>query len=134
MDSSSWCKLLINEDESAALAAFVDHVHSVGGGFLSADLLVTEVWRTVHRIDHDSGNVAVDPANVTEVLNRVNLFTPDRSIYRDAAHLFAGQAVRSLDAIHVAQCLAVDADVFISYDERQLAAARSVGIKTHSPR
>ncbi len=51
-----------------------------------------------------------------------------------AAGAFAEPVLRALDAIHIAA--AVDLaplDGFVSYDERQAAAARLAGLRTMSP-
>ena len=43
-------------------------------------------------------------------------------------------SMRALDAIHVASAEAVGAvDVFVTYDERQAAAARLAGLRTIAP-
>jgi hypothetical protein len=44
--------------------------------------------------------------------------------------------LRSLDAIHIATALGLAADVesFVSYDERQSAAARQAGLTVVAPR
>ncbi|WP_142060425.1 PIN domain-containing protein [Pseudonocardia kunmingensis] len=51
--------------------------------------------------------------------------------YREAG-LLPGRHLRSLDALHVAAALRRDADVMLSYDHRQLAAADAVGLRTLS--
>ncbi len=40
---------------------------------------------------------------------------------------------RTLDAIHVAHCLHIAADLMVSYDDRQIEAAESADIRTVSP-
>lgn len=46
----------------------------------------------------------------------------------------AEPALRALDAIHVASAAALDPiEAFVTYDERQAAAARLAGLRTTSP-
>jgi predicted nucleic acid-binding protein len=125
VDSSAWGKLVKEEPESAAFAGYVDGLLDDGDNVVSSALLVTEMGRLAERFD-------VDRAVLADVLDQVNIFTPDLSIYRDAGRL-AGTDLRSLDALHLAHCLALDADLFASYDARQLSAARALGIRTVSP-
>lgn len=49
-------------------------------------------------------------------------------VIQQAAGVLESNAVRTLDAIHVAAALTVGADTFVSADIRQCAAARAVGM------
>lgn len=66
------------------------------------------------------------------MLARFDLLETDRSLYREAG-LLPGRQLRSLDALHVAAALRVDADVMVSYDRRQVAAAESSGLRVLQP-
>ncbi|WP_219415113.1 hypothetical protein [Pseudonocardia nigra] len=70
-------------------------------------------------------------AAVTAVMERFMLIEPDRSMYRDAG-LLSGRMLRGLDALHVAAALRMSADVMLSYDRQQIAAAEGVGLRTLS--
>lgn len=74
----------------------------------------------------------IDRVLTLSVLAQVNLVLPEMPVYR-AAGLLRGDKLRTLDAVHVAQCLDLAADLMISYDDRQIAAARAAGIATRSP-
>jgi predicted nucleic acid-binding protein len=51
-----------------------------------------------------------------------------------AAGAFAEPALRTLDAIHVATAVDLHPiDSFVTYDERQAAAARLAGLRTIAP-
>ncbi len=54
----------------------------------------------------------------------------------DAAGRLDSRPLRSLDAIHLAAALSLDAElgVFIAYDHRLLDAAQAVGLPTLAPR
>lgn len=68
-------------------------------------------------------------AAVASLLERFDLLETDRSLYREAG-LLPGPHLRSLDALHVAAALRLDAEVMLSYDRRQIAAAEAVGLRT----
>lgn len=125
VDTSAWGKLVKEEPESAAFAGYVDGLLDAGNDVISSALLATEMGRLAERFN-------IDRTVLADVLDQVNIFTPDFSIYRDAGRL-AGTDLRSLDALHLAHCIALDADLFASYDSRQLSAARALGIRTVSP-
>ncbi len=50
-----------------------------------------------------------------------------------SARKLAGAAVRTLDAIHLASALRIEADELLAYDRRLLAAAAEHGLNAASP-
>ncbi len=54
-------------------------------------------------------------------------FTP--GVLVSVVALLETNPIRALDALHIACALAVEPDVFVSADHRQLAAARKAGLK-----
>ena len=117
-------KLVIREDESAALRAFIRR----RAGSSSCALARVEVLRAVRR----HGPVATGRAR--QVVERFDLVRIDDALL-DAAALLPVERLRSLDAIHLAaaQTFGRDLSVLVSYDERMLAAARELGIPVTSP-
>lgn len=85
--------------------------------------------------------MAIDPSlpllqlldQAGQVLDSMGLLPADRDILIDAGAI-AEPALRALDAIHVAAALSLSPiSAFVSYDERQLAAARLAGLRTVEP-
>lgn len=126
LDSSAFVKVVVEEPESAALRAFLaaDEARRV-----SSALLRTEALRAVRHLGPEA------LANVREGLRRVDLVAIDDRIL-DAAGILEPGVLRTLDAIHLATALALgdDLDAIVTYDERMLAAARSLGLPTAAPR
>ena len=125
VDTSAAAKLLIDEPESDALAAFLERAVEVGDAVGSSRLLETELRRLGIRL-------SVPQEHVTLLLERLDLLLPDDAVFRDAG-LLPGSALRSLDALHVAAALRWAADAMVTYDERQAAAARAVGLEVAAP-
>jgi predicted nucleic acid-binding protein len=124
LDTSAAAKLLIRESESAALGTYLDQLGSEEGPISSA-LLETELRRLGVRFD-------LSQAAISDLLDRVALVEPDRSLFAEAG-LLPGPDLRSLDALHVATALRVDASVVVAYDYRLQRAARAVGLATTAP-
>ena len=124
-DSSALVKLVVREDESAALRAFIRRRK----GSSSCALARVEVVRAVRH----HGPAATGRAR--QLVERFDLLRIDDPLL-DAAALLPVERLRSLDAIHLAaaQRLGRDLSVLVSYDERMLAAAREMGIPVTSPR
>jgi len=125
LDSSAFVKVVVEEPESAALRAFLaaDQARRV-----SSALLRTEALRAVRHLGPEA------LANAREGLRRVDLVAIDDRIL-DAAGILEPGVLRTLDAIHLATALAVgdDLEAIVTYDERMLAAARSLGLPTAAP-
>jgi predicted nucleic acid-binding protein len=129
-DASALVKLVQEEAESAALRAYLD-----GADLVSSELVLTEIPRAVRRA------VAQDPAlpldlllgRAAELIDALALRPLDRALLEGAGAL-TEPALRALDAIHVASAAALDpVGAFVTYDERQAAAARLAGLRTMSP-
>ena len=129
-DSSALVKLVREEPESPALRAFLAEADIV-----TCELVLTELPRAIRRaVAHDPGlplDLLIERAG--ETLEAVALLSLDRPLLL-AAGALAEPALRTLDAIHVAAAVDVSPlDAFVSYDERQAAAARLAGLRTVQP-
>jgi predicted nucleic acid-binding protein len=124
-DSSALVKLVVQEPESAALRAFIRRRTARA----SCGLARVEVLRAVRH------HGAAAAARAHEVIDGVELVRLD-DVLLDAAASLPVEPLRSLDAIHLAaaQRLGSDLSVLVSYDERMLAAARTLRIPIVSPR
>lgn len=129
-DASALVKLIRDEAESEALRTYL-----ADADLVSSELILTEIPRAVRRA------TAHDPAppldllleRAGELVDAVALRPLDRALLAGAGAL-SEPALRALDAIHVAS--AVDLypiDAFVTYDERQAAAARLAGLRTMAP-
>ncbi len=68
-----------------------------------------------------------------ELLDALALLAVDRTVLA-AAGAITEPALRALDAIHVAAAAYLSpVDAFVTYDERQAAAARLAGLRTTAP-
>lgn len=119
VETSAAAKLLVEEEASGRLADYLDGLDETP---VSCIVLETELRRLAVRVD-------IRQATVTDLLTRFDLLETDRSLYREAGML-PGRRLRSLDALHVAAALRLDADVMVCYDHRQAAAAHEVGLQS----
>ena len=129
-DASALVKLVRDEPESATLRAFL-----ADADIVSCELVLTEVPRAVRRAAARDARLDLDVlvARAGEVLDAVALQPLDRALLLTAGAL-AEPALRALDAIHVVAAVdLVPIDGFLTYDDRQAAAARLVGLRTVSP-
>lgn len=129
-DSSALVKLVQDEPESSALRAFL-----ADADLVSSELIMTEIPRAVRRAAGDDPALPLDLLleRADAVLEAVALRPLDRALLA-AAGALAEPALRALDAIHVASAIDLHpVDTFVTYDERQAAAARLAGLRTMAP-
>jgi uncharacterized protein len=129
-DASALVKLVRDEPESGALRAFIGDADLV-----SSDLILTEIPRAVRRAVDDDPSLPLDPLleRAGALLEAIALRPVDRALIV-AAGALDEPALRTLDAIHVVSAKDLyPVDTFVTYDERQAAAARLAGLRTMAP-
>ena len=124
VDTSAAFKLIKPEEHSAALVAYLDGRDD----FVSSALLAVELRR---------GALRSAPRTLPRVdlfLASVEMVDMDPTVIEKASRL-PDPLLRSLDAVHIATALLLEADVdvLVSYDNRMLTAARSLGIVAVRP-
>jgi uncharacterized protein len=126
VDSSALVKLVLLEDETAALRAFL--ADRAAEQMVSSSLLIVEVRRAVQRVRPSQlPRVDVILSDVMDVA------IGDGTI--ESASRLPDPALRSLDAIHLATALLIrdKVDVLITYDKRLAEAAQARKIPTVAP-
>ena len=126
-DTSAIIKLLVEETDSTALAAFYD-THA-DAEWVSSALLRIEVGRAVAR-----AMPALLP-DARDLLLAFSCIAIDDDIVEGAMNE-PDRILRSLDATHLAtaRILAPELDALVTYDDQLLRAAGDAGLVTVSPR
>ena len=125
LDTSAAVKLLMTERESPALRTWLRRRPERA----SASLLRVELVRVVRR----AGFPGLIP-EVRKLLAGVHLIRLDDALLDRAADLEPTE-LRSLDSIYLAAAASLGDDLaaVVSYDDRLLAAAKSLGLPTATP-
>jgi len=129
-DASALVKLVRDEPESHSLRTFL-----ADADLVSCELVLTEMPRAIRRAAAHDPRLDLDRlmARAGEVVDALGLLPLDRALLL-AAGALSEPALRALDAIHVAAAIDLaPLDAFVTYDERQAAAARLAGLRTMSP-
>jgi predicted nucleic acid-binding protein len=131
VDSSALIKRVIRETESASLIVALRELNERGSSMQTSALGVIEVSRGIRaRMDLHSPASVVDAVEVALAgIEQVEISEPVVALAR---RLFP-TSIRSLDAIHLASAVLVNASVVVAYDRRLLAAASELGFRTLSP-
>ncbi len=126
-DSSAIVKLVLQEQESSPLRAFID-------GRNRERMASSAIARVeVRRAAGAESSAALALAR-TQLLRFAQLPIDDAVLERAAA-MALGSGLRSLDAIHVAsaEMLGDELTAIVTYDQRMVAAAELVGLPVVSP-
>ena len=129
-DASALVKLIRKEAESRALSTYLTNADVV-----TSELVLTEIPRAIRRAASFDPELPLNRLldRTGELLDAVALRPLDRALLAGAGAL-AEPALRALDAIHVATAVDLHPiDAFVTYDERQAAAARLAGLRTTAP-
>lgn len=123
IDTSAFLKLVVEEDNSAAMRAWM----ATAGPCWSSQLLCTEALRAADRL-------GLDEHVVMEALEVVSLVVPGPTTYLMAGRL-KPSTLRSLDALHVATALELGADLqgLVTYDIRMTSGAQAASVAVRSP-
>jgi predicted nucleic acid-binding protein len=126
-DTSAVIKLLVEETDSTAFAAFYD-THA-SAEWVSSALLRIEVGRAVARA------MPTLLPEARDLLLAFSCIAIDDDIVEGAMNE-PDRMLRSLDAIHLAtaRILAPELDALVTYNDRLLRAAGDAGLVTISPR
>lgn len=129
-DASALVKALLEERESNALRTYLE-----GADVVSCELVLTEIPRALQRTVSVDSSLSLRPLlqRARELIDAIALQPLDSALLAGAGAL-AEPTLRALDAIHVVSAVDLHPiDAFVTYDERQAAAARLVGLRTMAP-
>ncbi|MEY2849663.1 MAG: hypothetical protein RI885_2330 [Actinomycetota bacterium] len=131
LDSSALVKRARDESESAALEAELVDRHRRGDVFLSSSLAWVDVSRALRsRVD------AEHPSRIADLIDGAMsgvVEHPMDNAVTSLARRLDPSTLRSLDAIHLATAILADVDLVVAYDERMIASAEELGLRTGSP-
>jgi predicted nucleic acid-binding protein len=129
-DASALVKAILEEEKSKDLRDYFQR-----GDLVSCELILTEVPRALQRAASEEEGLSLRSLlrQARELIDAIALQPLDSGLLVGAGALDV-PSLRSLDAIHlVAAVTLYPIDAFVTYDKRQAAAARLVGLRTVAP-
>ncbi len=129
LDSSAFAKRFVNEEGSDAVETLCAEADALGLSVICVPEIVSALNRRLRERMlpqtqyREARQRLFDDVRDAEIVQ----LTPE--VLGTAIQVLETSPVRAMDALHIACALAWGADVFVSADTRQLAAARRVGLK-----
>lgn len=133
VDTSALLKRVFAENESQALTAVLTEYVRTDAALVTSSLAWVEVSRAVRAQASTGTEVPVDAEELVEVALSGVLEKPITAEVIALARRINPPVLRSLDAIHLASALLVDADVVVTYDLRLIEATPDQEIPALSP-
>lgn len=131
LDSSALLKRVLEEPFTDELRAAIDEAQEAGHEMLTSTLGWIEVTRALRRRTFPRGGFSIDQL---ENLAMSGVSTcPVTYEVVSLSRRIGPSELRSFDAVHCATAMILDADRFVSYDDRQLAAAESNALAVVAP-
>jgi predicted nucleic acid-binding protein len=121
LDASVAVAVMKDDEDGGFVRAFLDELDPDVTTVLSGRLLETEMRRTAHRL-------GLPTTLVDATLTNIAIVEHERSDFRQAG-LFDIANLGSLDALHLATALRVQADVMITRDRSLAAASINQGLQ-----
>ncbi|RCW40804.1 hypothetical protein DFQ14_110133 [Halopolyspora algeriensis] len=130
LDSSALIKRAVLEVESEPLAEEIDRLYHAEAMLVSTSLAWTEVARVLRTRTNISYREIAD--DLRTAMSGIAEHPLDAEIMNLSRRVEPAQ-LRSLDAIHLAAAIALDADLMVTYDARLAEASTVNGIPVSSP-
>jgi uncharacterized protein len=128
-DSSALIKRVVAEEESSDLVEYLDAHYDEGDLLASSSLAWVEVSRAVlARVK--------SPAGAGDLIDAAMSGVDERPMSADVvsiARRIEPLVLRSLDALHLATAVLIDADLVVTYDDRLADACRRNALAVESP-
>jgi predicted nucleic acid-binding protein len=128
-DTSAFAKRYVAEQGSEKVLVLCEQADNLTVSVICLPELISTLSRLVRekrlaksdylRLKHDATSDLAD-ADICQITS---------DVLTSVVKLLESHPLRAMDAIHIAGALAVNADIFISADHRQLTAARKAGLK-----
>jgi uncharacterized protein len=130
LDSSSFAKRFVEESGSDQVEEICAMATELGLSVLCVPETVSALNRRRRERTLTRGQYDTAKRHLIEDVRDANIVNLTASVVGSSITVLEASPVRALDALHLACALEWGAELFVSSDNRQLAAAKRAGLKT----
>ena len=130
LDSSAFAKRFVNEEGSDEVEALCAQADALGLSVICLPEVASALYRRLRERLLTTGQYRLAKQRLVDDVRDADIIQLAPSVVGSAIHILEESPVRAMDALHIACALEWGADVFVSADKRQMAAARRAGLKT----
>ncbi len=132
LDSSSFAKRFVEEDGSEEVEALCAGASELGLAVLCVPELVSAFNRRRREGSLTQSQYGIVKRRLMEDILDAEIIHLTTQVIAESITILETTPVRTLDALHVACALVWEAELFVSSDTRQLAAAEREGLNIRS--
>ena len=129
LDTSAFAKRYVSESGSEKVMALCTQAESLAVSVICLPELISTLARLVREKRITKASYLKLKSDAIADLADVDICQVNADVLVTTIKLLESNPLRAMDAIHLSSALAINADVFISADRRQLTAARKAGLK-----
>ena len=129
LDTSAFAKRYVAEQESDKVMALCQKADNLVVSVICLPELISTLSRLVREKKLAKADYRKLKGGAMADLADVDICPIAPEVMVSAVSLLESHPLRAMDALHVACALAVEPDMFVSADHRQLSAARKAGLK-----
>jgi hypothetical protein len=133
LDTSALVKAHVAEKGDKNLANVLATAHAVLVSVLAEPEAISAMNRLRRERKMTDAQYAQVKTRLSEDLQTFDVIELDRGILDHAVRLLEQHPLRAADALHLASAQSASADLFVTSDQPQLAAARTLGLKALDP-
>lgn len=129
LDTSAFAKRYVAEQGSDKVIALCQQADSLVISVICLPELISTLSRLLREKKLAKANYRQLKGDAMADLADVDICQLTSDILTSVISLLESHPLRAMDALHVACALAVEPDIFVSADHRQLTAAQKAGLK-----
>ncbi len=130
LDSSAFAKRFVEEQGSDAVEAVCARANELGLSVLCVPEIVSALNRRLRERVLNPMQYRQAKQRLLDDVRNADIIQLTPSVVGSAIQILEASHVRTMDALHIACALEWGADLFVTADTRQLAAAKRAGLKT----
>ncbi len=130
VDSSAFAKRYILEDGSELMDQFLQSASELALSIILVPEIISALNRRLRENILSLDNYRKVKKQLMEDVHDAMVIQITPSVISHSIKLLENNALRAMDALHVACALEWQADLFVTADKRQLMAARESGLST----
>lgn len=132
LDSSSYAKRFVAEEGSDIVREILDEASGLGLSVICLPEIVSALRRRQSDRQMTRGQYDDAKGRLLESIRDADVIDLTPTVVGVSIDVLESSRIRGMDALHVACAIEWEAELFISSDRRQIAAARKAGLKTRS--
>jgi predicted nucleic acid-binding protein len=130
LDSSAFAKRFVEEQGSDAVEAVCAQADELGLSVLCVPEVISALNRRLRERVLSPVQYRQAKQRLLDDVRDADIIQLTPSVVGSAIQVVEASPVRAMDALHIACALEWGADLFVTADTRQLAAAKRAGLKT----